>query len=153
MELRLPLERSPGREAACRAVFGTWGFSRTMHGKTAHQYLFIHPSPTPAPEWLKDKDQISLTFGSLVPTCMPSPAQPLKTHQFSGTLACTPMAHSHGGNLLQRFPFEKPEPASLKTFEESPRLSSQMHTHLWPLTRGNGPGLTLQGLNKPRLAL
>src|SRR5574339_144931 len=35
MELRLPLEMSPGREAACRAVFGTWGFSRTMHGKTA----------------------------------------------------------------------------------------------------------------------
>src|SRR5574340_1100856 len=25
MELRLPLEMSPGREAACRAVFGTWG--------------------------------------------------------------------------------------------------------------------------------
>ena len=24
-----------GREAACRAVFGTWGFFRTMHGKTA----------------------------------------------------------------------------------------------------------------------
>src|SRR5574341_279831 len=35
MELRLPLELSPGREAACRAVFGTWGFFRTMHGKTA----------------------------------------------------------------------------------------------------------------------
>ena len=32
MELRLPLEMSPGREAACRAVFGTWGFFRTMHG-------------------------------------------------------------------------------------------------------------------------
>src|SRR5574342_748473 len=26
MELRLPLEMSPGREAAYRAVFGTWGF-------------------------------------------------------------------------------------------------------------------------------
>src|SRR5574340_1744088 len=25
MELRLPLEMSPGREAACRSVFGTWG--------------------------------------------------------------------------------------------------------------------------------
>src|SRR5574340_869205 len=36
MELRLPLEMSPGREAACRAVFGTWGFFRTMHGKSAH---------------------------------------------------------------------------------------------------------------------
>src|SRR5574339_117551 len=35
MELRLPLEMSPGREAACRAVFGSWGFFRTMHGKTA----------------------------------------------------------------------------------------------------------------------
>src|SRR5574337_483215 len=35
MELRLPLEMSPGREAACRAVFGTWGSFRTMHGKTA----------------------------------------------------------------------------------------------------------------------
>src|SRR5574340_740294 len=35
MELRLPLEMSPGREAACRAVFVSWGFFRTMHGKTA----------------------------------------------------------------------------------------------------------------------
>src|SRR5574337_439557 len=26
MELRLPLEVSPGREATCRAVFGTWRF-------------------------------------------------------------------------------------------------------------------------------
>src|SRR5574337_271407 len=26
MELRLPLEVSPGREATCREVFGTWGF-------------------------------------------------------------------------------------------------------------------------------
>src|SRR5574340_807306 len=26
MELRLPLEVSPGREATCRAVFGTWVF-------------------------------------------------------------------------------------------------------------------------------
>src|SRR5574341_1499078 len=26
MELRLPLEMSLGIEAACRAVFGTWGF-------------------------------------------------------------------------------------------------------------------------------
>ena len=26
MGLRLPLEMSPGREAACRAVFGTWVF-------------------------------------------------------------------------------------------------------------------------------
>ena len=33
--IRWPLEMSPGREAACRAVFGTWGFFRTMHGKTA----------------------------------------------------------------------------------------------------------------------
>src|SRR5574337_522348 len=39
MELRLPLEMSPGREAACRAVFGTWGFFRTMHGKTAPSAL------------------------------------------------------------------------------------------------------------------
>src|SRR5574340_1484142 len=29
MELRLPLEMSPGREAACRAVFGTWRFFPT----------------------------------------------------------------------------------------------------------------------------
>ena len=35
MELRLPFEVSPGTEADCRAVFGTWGFFRTMHGKTA----------------------------------------------------------------------------------------------------------------------
>ena len=26
MELRLPLEVFPGRQATCRAVFGTWGF-------------------------------------------------------------------------------------------------------------------------------
>ena len=39
MELRLPLEMSPGREAACRAVFGTWGFFRTMHGKTAQTLM------------------------------------------------------------------------------------------------------------------
>ena len=32
MELRLSLEVSPGREATCRAVFGTWGFFRTIHG-------------------------------------------------------------------------------------------------------------------------
>src|SRR5574337_369735 len=36
MELRLPLEVSPGREATCRAVFGTWGFFpddvRASHG-------------------------------------------------------------------------------------------------------------------------
>ena len=42
MELRLPLEMSPGREAACRAVFGTWGFFPTMHGKTALRVDFIH---------------------------------------------------------------------------------------------------------------
>ena len=30
MELRFPLEMSPGREAACRAFFGTWVFFRTM---------------------------------------------------------------------------------------------------------------------------
>ena len=35
LKLPVPLEMSPGREAACRAVFGTWGFFRTMHGKTA----------------------------------------------------------------------------------------------------------------------
>src|SRR5574340_1235630 len=34
-EVMTNLDRSPGREAACRAVFGTWGFFRTMHGKTA----------------------------------------------------------------------------------------------------------------------
>ena len=33
MELRLPLEMSPGREAACRAVFGTWVFSERCTGK------------------------------------------------------------------------------------------------------------------------
>src|SRR5574337_625613 len=33
MELRLPLEMSPGREAACRAVFGTWGFFPIDAGK------------------------------------------------------------------------------------------------------------------------
>src|SRR5574340_1075146 len=42
MELRLPLEMSPGREAACRAVFGTWGFLRTMHGKLPLRVDFIY---------------------------------------------------------------------------------------------------------------
>src|SRR5574337_1491725 len=42
MELRLPLEMSPGREAACRAVFGTWGFFRTMHGKMPLRVHCIH---------------------------------------------------------------------------------------------------------------
>ena len=31
----------PGREAACRAVFGTWGFFRTMHGKTAPPVIVL----------------------------------------------------------------------------------------------------------------
>src|SRR5574339_177559 len=36
MELRLPREKSPGREAACRAVFGTWGcFSKGVRDKFA----------------------------------------------------------------------------------------------------------------------
>ena len=47
MELRLPLEMSPGREAACRAVFGTWGFFRTMHGKS--RLLFPPPGDLPDP--------------------------------------------------------------------------------------------------------
>ena len=42
MELRLPLEMSPGREAACRAVFGTWVFFQTMHGKLPLLVDFIH---------------------------------------------------------------------------------------------------------------
>src|SRR5574341_393978 len=33
MELRLPLEMSPGRESACRAVFGTWVFFSNDAGK------------------------------------------------------------------------------------------------------------------------
>ena len=68
MELRLPLEMSPGREAACRAVFGTWGFFRTMHGKTElpgtvrltppiFSLLFFQGQlqaepPAAAPQWL-----------------------------------------------------------------------------------------------------
>ena len=39
MELRLPLEMSPGREAACRAVFGTWGFS--LLGLTGYCRIWI----------------------------------------------------------------------------------------------------------------
>src|SRR5574337_1251877 len=42
MELRLPLEMSPGREAACRAVFGTWGFFRTCTEKLPLRVDFIH---------------------------------------------------------------------------------------------------------------
>ena len=32
MELRLPLEVFSGCQATCPAVFGTWGFFRTLHG-------------------------------------------------------------------------------------------------------------------------
>ena len=43
MELRLPLEMSPGREAACRAVFGTWGFFPNDARKNCPFVLtFIH---------------------------------------------------------------------------------------------------------------
>src|SRR5574337_724707 len=42
MELRLPLEVSPGREASCRAVFGTWGFFRTMHGRVTAPSCWLH---------------------------------------------------------------------------------------------------------------
>src|SRR5574337_507707 len=42
MELRLPLEMSPGREAAGRAVFGTWGFFRTMHGSHEDAPVVLH---------------------------------------------------------------------------------------------------------------
>src|SRR5574341_938838 len=39
MELRLPLDMSPGREAACRAVFGTWGFFPNDARKNCHFVL------------------------------------------------------------------------------------------------------------------
>ena len=44
MELRLSLEVSPGREATCRAVFGTWGvFSgRCTGGSLPLRVGFIH---------------------------------------------------------------------------------------------------------------
>ena len=43
MELRLPLEMSPGREAACRAVFGTWGFfSKRCTEKLPLRVDFFH---------------------------------------------------------------------------------------------------------------
>src|SRR5574341_1368886 len=42
MELRLPLELSPGREAACRAVFGTWGFSERCTEKLPLRVDCIH---------------------------------------------------------------------------------------------------------------
>ena len=41
MELRLPLEMSPGREAACRAVFGTWGFYKTWINP---QFAYVLPA-------------------------------------------------------------------------------------------------------------
>src|SRR5574342_718395 len=42
MELRLPLEMSPGREAACRSVFGTWGFSERCPEKLPFRVDCIH---------------------------------------------------------------------------------------------------------------
>ena len=33
--LGIPIKKLIPVRAACRAVFGTWGFFRTMHGKTA----------------------------------------------------------------------------------------------------------------------
>src|SRR5574340_1378331 len=44
MELRLPLEVSPGREATCRAVFGTWGFF--PHNARASHCPFVFTSFT-----------------------------------------------------------------------------------------------------------
>ena len=40
--LRWPLEVSPGREATCRAVFGTWGFFWTMHGRVTAPSCWLH---------------------------------------------------------------------------------------------------------------
>ena len=43
MELRLPLEVSPGREATCQAVFGTGGFSGRRTGESLPLRVdFIH---------------------------------------------------------------------------------------------------------------
>ena len=48
MELRLPLEMSPGREAACRAVFGTWRFfSERCTEKLPLRVDFIQPLAAP----------------------------------------------------------------------------------------------------------
>ena len=46
MELRLPVEVSPGREATCRAGFGTWGFfsGRCTGESLPFRVDFIHPT-------------------------------------------------------------------------------------------------------------
>ena len=59
MELRLPLEMSPGREAACLAVFGTWDFFRTMHGKTAPSCLLPHIPPAHLEHLYEESREIS----------------------------------------------------------------------------------------------
>ena len=47
MELRLPLEVSPGRQATCRAAFGTWGFfpddARASHCPFGLLFCFLFP--------------------------------------------------------------------------------------------------------------
>ena len=58
MELRLPLEMFPGREAACRAGFGTWGFFRTMHGNWRAAIHGVTKSRTQLSDW---SDLIKMT--------------------------------------------------------------------------------------------
>ena len=70
MELRLPLEMSPGREAAGRAVFGTWGKKKTP---VSHLYYvslvpaFWKPKDKSVAEPLKVSPRQTFCFVLVVP--------------------------------------------------------------------------------------
>ena len=82
MELRLPLEMSPGREAACRAVFGTWGFlsqssvflylNWKYHYELMRFSVCVHmyglPHPTPRLESLKWTETVTDSVAMNIPS-------------------------------------------------------------------------------------
>ena len=76
MELRLPLEMSPGREAACRAVFGTWGFSRTTQnpGRTNFSVQVQRQEKTNVPAYIVKQHYILafVLFSNQLIGCDPS---------------------------------------------------------------------------------
>ena len=92
MELRLPLEMSPGRGAACRAVFGTWGFFRTMHGQSGSSSCVLPPtSPRhSANPSLGNSENNKLSFHQQSSLAFPRPNQQGASSDFSIPGLCSP---------------------------------------------------------------
>ena len=67
MELRLPLEMSPGREAACRAVFGTWeelkkqAENRKQASQGKGEGSYIQPKASESPRTIKKNPKIKVS--------------------------------------------------------------------------------------------